>query len=417
LPIIYRDFQPENVLPGGHPDFPFLGTRYNGSISPTTICVPTSAGPTRGNDSTSRCWGIMAANLLNGKPQPGSTTTCSCQFSEWNIGNSSHIQGNYTQAGNDSPLSDGAGSYQGGTTGAVVNTTSSAGDYSGTLAGYTSTNGPIWKGMVPAYKNAASLKQWFTDDPTVNKTFTAILELSSIGSNVYQYASTAHLAQGGFFPLDTLNPSQATLCNLWPYWNHGNGTPFWSTCIGDQYLFPPYVVQADCPNQSPLSNGCWITAVPGVKHDSYFTDEARYYFVYDGTAGMGLQFYADDDLFVFINGVLVLDLGGIHPQLPGRVTITGSPGDAEVIEGGCLDAAGNITGVTMGSTACSPTSSKAPTATTPDDFRVRNIPLGLVTGKTYEIAIFGADRHPPGSNYQISLSGFSTKRSVCVPGP
>jgi len=44
--------------------------------------------------------------------------------------------------------------------------------------------------------------------------FTAVLELASIGTNIYQYASKSHLAQGGFFPLDTLNPSQATLCNL-----------------------------------------------------------------------------------------------------------------------------------------------------------------------------------------------------------
>jgi len=49
------------------------------------------------------------------------------------------------------------------------------------------------------------------------------------------------------------------------------------------------------------------------------------------------------------------------------------------------------------------------------DFRVRTVPLGLVTGKVYEIAIFGADRHPPESNYQLTLSGFTTTRSVCQP--
>jgi len=32
-----------------------------------------------------------------------------------------------------------------------------------------------------------------------------------------------------------------------------------------------------CPNQNPLSNGCWVANTPGVKHDNYFTDEARYY--------------------------------------------------------------------------------------------------------------------------------------------
>ena len=285
LPMIYRDFQGENVTDGGHPDFPFYGTKFNGS-KPTTICVPNSGGPVKGNDSTTRCWGIMADNLLKGKPQPGPTKTCACQFSDWNIANSSRIPGNYTLAGNDSPLSDASGGVQGGDAGSTVNTTSTGGPYTGTITGYTASDpgGPIWKGTAPAYKDAASFNQWFNDDPKVNQTFVSVLELSSIGSNIYQYASKSHLAEGGFFPLDELNPSQVTLCNLWPYWNHGNGQPIWSTCSGDQYLFIPRVTSTDCVSGDSVDDGCWVTAVTGVKHDYYFTDEARYYFVYDSTA-------------------------------------------------------------------------------------------------------------------------------------
>jgi ribosomal protein S27AE len=105
----------------------------------------------------------------------------------------------------------------------------------------------------------------------------------------------------------------------------------------------------------------------------------------------------------------------VHQQLPGKVTVSGNPGDAKVVEGGCLDTAGNIVGASAGSTACSPKNSQPPTATSPDDFRDRTVKLGLQSGKVYELAIFGADRHPPESNYQLTLQGFTTKRSSCAP--
>jgi hypothetical protein len=41
--------------------------------------------------------------------------------------------------------------------------------------------------------------------------------------------------------------------------------------------------------------------------------------------------------------------------------------------------------------------------------------LGLEVGRTYEIVVFHADRHPRESNYQLTLSGFSTTRTTCVP--
>jgi len=418
LPVIYRDFQAENVASGGHPDFYFLGTKYNNSKSSTTVCVPNSGGTVKGNDSTKRCWGILGDTLLKGKPQPGATKTCDCQFSDWNIGNSNRIAGGYTIAQNDSPISDGNGGYLGGTAGATVNTTSTTGPYTGVLSAYTSSSpgGPIWKGTTPAYKDAASLKQWFTDDTTVNKVFTDVIEMKSIGTNIYQYASKSHLGDGGFFPLDTLNATQKTLCNLWPYWNHGDGKPIWSTCKGDQYLFTPRATAANCASSDTLDDGCWVIGVTGMTHDSYFTDEARYYFVYDGANGISLNFYGDDDLFIFINGTLVLDLGGVHQQLPGKVTVSGSPGDAKVLEGGCVDATYNQVGASAGSTVCSPGNVKpALAAASGDDFRDRTVKLGLETGKVYEIAIFGADRHPPESNYQLTLQGFSTKKSECGP--
>jgi hypothetical protein len=228
--------------------------------------------------------------------------------------------------------------------------------------------------------------------------------------------SGTSLAGTGFFPLDALNPSQATFCELWPYWNHGNGNPIWTTCTGDQYLFTPRVTQSNCVSGDTLDDGCWVIGVQGAKHDYYFTWEARYYFAYDSGSGMSLSFsFGGGDLFVFINGRLVLDLGGVHGQLPGTVTVQGNPGDATVVEGGCLDTAGNIIGASAGSNACSPKNGTPPAATTPDDFRSRTVNLGLENGKVYEIAIFGANRSPVNSDLQISLGGFTTKRSICSP--
>jgi len=411
LPIVYRDFEPENAK-GGHPDFYFLGTKANGATSPTTICVPNSGGPSKGNDSTDRCWDIAAADLLNGKPQYNAaraSNTCACQFSEWNLGNSSRIEGGYTKA--DSPLA--AGFISAGT---ALNLTNPSGAVTGKIMSYTSTGGPVWKGTVPIVKDASSFKQWYTDDPTVNTTFTDVLEMQAVGTGLYQYASTNHLAgpDNGFFLLDNLvDPKKLSQCDLWPYWNHGDGTPIWTTCQGDQYFFPPRVVQTDCPGQT-LANGCWVSNTPGAMHDSYFTTEARYFFVYNGTNGISLQFFGDDDLFMFINGKLVVDLGGVHQQLPGKVTVIGDPGVASITEGGCLDSAGNIIGATVGSTDCATNSVSTPAAT-PADFRVRTVDLGLKSGSIYEIAIFGADRHPPESNYQLTLSGFTTTKSSCLP--
>ncbi len=56
------------------------------------------------------------------------------------------------------------------------------------------------------------------------------------------------------------------------------------------------------------------------------------------------------------------------------------------------------------------------TGNTTCDCRVRTLTAaqtGLVPGNTYEIAVFSRDGHPTESNFQLTLSGFSTNISTC----
>ena len=125
-------------------------------------------------------------------------------------------------------------------------------------------------------------------------------------------------------------------------------------------------------------------------HNFSFTSEVRYWFLYDKSKSYTLDFVGDDDVWVFINRKLAVDLGGVHTPVDGKIVI---------------GANGNGTTTITATYPLSP----PPVATQ------QTVNLGLQTGQVYEIAVFQAERQTNGSSYKLTLSGFNAAPSDCRP--
>jgi fibro-slime domain-containing protein len=125
-------------------------------------------------------------------------------------------------------------------------------------------------------------------------------------------------------------------------------------------------------------------------HNFSFTSEVRYWFPFDKSKSYTLDFVGDDDVWVFINGKLAVDLGGVHTPVNGTIVI-GADGNG-------------TTTVTSYDATGTPNPAKKSTAT-----------LGLQDKKVYEIAVFQAERQTTSSSYKLTLSGFNAAPSECKP--
>lgn len=131
--------------------------------------------------------------------------------------------------------------------------------------------------------------------------------------------------------------------------------------VPEEYGFYGYPLEADIASRLGLPDPA--------DHNFHFTTEVRMWFRHSDDSPMQLVFTGDDDVWIFVNGELAVDLGGWHPPLSGSVT---------------LDAASAAS-------------------------------FGISDGDIFEIAVFHAERETDGSSFQISIAGRPAERSVCVP--
>jgi fibro-slime domain-containing protein len=200
---------------------------------------------------------------------------------------------------------------------------------------------------------------WYADVPSTNSTIVGELTLfegsSGVFVNRYQEDGSRFVGEQGtamdgqpfFFPIDNhadaLTPTNqygaiATVNNV--YSEIGSSTTW---------------------TQESHFTG---SATP---HNFHFTSEIKSWFRYDSSEVASLEFLGDDDVWVFINGKLVVDLGGLHPPALGSVTVSSTNEQA----------------------------------------------LGLENGKVYPIDIFHAERKQDGSSFKLTLDGLTMGRSEC----
>ncbi len=148
----------------------------------------------------------------------------------------------------------------------------------------------------------------------------------------------------------------------------------------------PNSIVAKIPQE--VYGGGWNDDPSGTLRNFHFTSEVTYWFIHDSSANAKLTFVGDDDVWVFINNRLAVNLGGLHVPITGSIQL----------------------GATLATNFVSTDQNGSGTTTTRPiaDF-------GLVNGNAYEIKVFHAERKSTGSSPQLTLANFDVSRSEWLP--
>lgn len=184
----------------------------------------------------------------------------------------------------------------------------------------------------------ANFGQWFTDVAGVNKRSNTTLILDRDPDDEKYFEINKNWNNGGYFPLDVVSEDG--------YFTWLGSNPNFPNQYGAQSLSifcPPYdyryaATQTDFmgDNTSELCNSWKANGGPkvgnaaqvaaasspiGLRHlrNYGFTMMGYAALIYKKGAGQAHEFTSNDDLWVYVDGVLAVDLGGTHPPANGKI--------------------------------------------------------------------------------------------------